>query len=244
LSSTPPRDASRFRRTLVVGDVHGCLSELDDLLRTACYERGRDRLVFTGDLLDRGPESLGVLRRARELEAESVLGNHEQRHLLEAALRRSVGHGERGDHLGLTDDDLGWLARLPRWLRIDARWVVVHAGLEPGTAVEQQRSDVMQRIRFIDASGRWAHLNEDGVAPPGSRYWASAWDGLESVTYGHHIHDLATPRIDEARAPGAVCLGLDTGCCVGGRLTAVILPSLEFVQVRSRSPLRPFRPKD
>ncbi|HEX8909086.1 MAG TPA: metallophosphoesterase, partial [Anaeromyxobacteraceae bacterium] len=60
-------------RTIVVGDVHGCLEELDELLRLVELRPGFDRLVFVGDLLDRGPDSLGVVRRARELRARSVL---------------------------------------------------------------------------------------------------------------------------------------------------------------------------
>lgn len=237
------------RRTLIVGDVHGCLTELDELLRTAAFDARRERLVLTGDLLDRGPESVGVLRRVRELGAISVLGNHEQQHLWRSArasrdlARARPTRAGGAMSLALSIDDLAWLASLPRWLRLDGLWVVVHAGFEPGVAIERQEPEVTQRIRFVDAGGSWAHLDADGNAPPGSRYWASAWDGVERVVYGHHIHGLATPRVDEPR-PGVTCIGIDTGCCVGGRLTALILPSLEFVQVQSRRPPTPFRAKD
>src|SRR5512138_2797540 len=115
------------RRTIVVGDVHGCLEELDDLLVTAGYTPGKDRLVFLGDLLDRGPDPVGVVRRVRELGAECVLGNHEEKHLRYAAheARRRDDPGYRnpmrrfdarraGEHARLTRDDLLWLAGLPR----------------------------------------------------------------------------------------------------------------------------------
>ena len=67
-------------RTLVVGDVHGCLDELRDLLDAVHYSSA-DRLVFVGDLVDRGPDSVGVVRLAQDLGAVAVLGNHERKHL-------------------------------------------------------------------------------------------------------------------------------------------------------------------
>ena len=72
-------------RTIFIGDVHGCLTELDALL--ACLEpREGDRLCFTGDLVDRGPDSLGVVRRVRALLAQfpgsaCIIGNHEEKTL-------------------------------------------------------------------------------------------------------------------------------------------------------------------
>jgi hypothetical protein len=73
--------------------------------------------------------------------------------------------------------------------------------------------------------------------------WATRWQGPESVLYGHAVYDLATPTRDEP-APGVVCLGLDTGCCFGGRLTAAILPSLELVQVQARAQYHPLTLSD
>ena len=65
------------------------------------------------------------------------------------------------------------------------------------------------------------------------RPWAAAWTGPESVVYGHFPQRLDRPKRDEP-APGVVCLGIDTGCVYGGRLTALVLPGEEIVQVPSR----------
>ena len=76
------------RRTFVVGDIHGCLDDLYNLLEHARFREGHDRLVLVGDLVDRGPNSAGVLRFARKLRATVVLGNHEAaglRHVLRTA---------------------------------------------------------------------------------------------------------------------------------------------------------------
>jgi bis(5'-nucleosyl)-tetraphosphatase (symmetrical) len=70
------------------------------------------------------------------------------------------------------------------------------------------------------------------------RRWAEAWTGPENVVYGHFPQRLDLPKRDEP-APRVVCLGIDTGCVYGGRLTALVLPTGEIVQVPSR--LRPAR---
>lgn len=237
------------RRTLVVGDVHGCLGELDELLRTAEHVRGRDRLVFLGDLLDRGPDPIGVLRRVRELGAECVLGNHEEKHLRYAA--HEARHGsdptyripmrpfERrraAEHALLTRDDLLWISGLPRNLSLGGGWTAVHAGFVPGVPVSRQPPDWTIRLRYVDRAGCPVPRARGDAGEPGVRRWAEAWTGPESVVYGHFPQRLDAPKRDEP-VPGVTCLGIDTGCVYGGRLTALVLPAGEIVQVPSR--LRP-----
>ena len=120
----------------VIGDVQGCADAFDALLR--CIEPcpGRDRIWLAGDLVNRGPDSLGVLRRAIRLGAECVLGNHDL-HLL------AVAHGARPlaatDTLRIVLDApdrdrlLDWLRRRPL-LHDDPEsgWTMVHAGVPPG----------------------------------------------------------------------------------------------------------------
>lgn len=234
------------RRTLVIGDVHGCLEELDELLRVAEHAPGRDRLVLLGDLLDRGPDPVGVLRRARELGAEAVLGNHEEKHLRFAAheARRRADRGYRipmrpfdrrraAEHARLTHDDLLWLARLPRVLALGDGWTAVHAGFLPGREIGAQPPDWTIRLRYVDANGNPVPRARGDAGEPGVRRWAEAWTGPESVVYGHFPQRLDLPKRDEP-VPGVVCLGIDTGCVYGGRLTALALPGAEVVQVASR----------
>ncbi len=234
------------RRTLVVGDVHGCLAELDDLLRALGHAPERDRLVFLGDLLDRGPDPIGVLRRVREIGAECVLGNHEEKHLRFAAheARRQTDRSYRipmkpfegrraAEHAQLTRDDLLWLAGLPRFVVLGGGWVAVHAGFVPGRPLHAQPPDWTIRLRYVDAAGKPVPRARGDVGEPGVRRWALAWTGPESVVYGHFPQRLDLPKRDEPRA-GVVCLGIDTGCVYGGRLTALVLPGAEVVQVPSR----------
>ena len=119
----------------LVGDLQGCCDPLERLLQTLDFSPSRDRLFVLGDLVNRGPDSLGVLRRLRALESSAtcLLGNHDL-HLL------AIAHGVRKPHRSDTLDAilqapdreawLHWLRqqRLAVW---DAGWLMVHAGVLP-----------------------------------------------------------------------------------------------------------------
>jgi bis(5'-nucleosyl)-tetraphosphatase (symmetrical) len=231
-------------RTLVVGDVHGCLAELEHLLREVSYAAGADRLVFVGDLLDRGPDPVGVLRRVRALGAECLLGNHEEKHLLHAAheARRREEPRHRNpvrldprraaEHARLDREDLAWIAGLPRVLSLGGGWVAVHGGLLPGRALAAQPPDWLVRLRYVNADGEPVHRTRGEAGGAGIRRWAEAWRGPQSVVYGHNASEEV---VVDTPAPGVRCIGIDTGCVYGGKLTALVLPGAELVQVPSRT---------
>ena len=123
--------------TYAIGDVQGCADALFSLLERIAFKRGRDRLWFVGDLVNRGPHSLAVLRFVRGLgeHAVTVLGNHDLHLLATAAGARSLkGKDTFGDVLGAPDRDglLGWLGKRPLLHHDDASgYTMVHAGLPP-----------------------------------------------------------------------------------------------------------------
>jgi len=127
--------------TYAIGDVHGCFATLRNLLRRIQYDRRFDRLWLVGDLVNRGPRSLDVLRWAVEEEDRivAVLGNHDL-HLLGVAW--GVSPGKRRDTLAELlaardrDDLLEWLRRRPLVHRDDG-CLLVHAGLFPAWSVEK-----------------------------------------------------------------------------------------------------------
>jgi diadenosine tetraphosphatase ApaH/serine/threonine PP2A family protein phosphatase len=242
-----------YERYIIVGDVHGCLDELDELLLLVNYKgcsRG-DRLVLAGDLLDRGPDPVGVVRRARELQAEAVLGNHEEKHLRWRKWSNKVAAGESAknpmrpfdetrlaEHLSLSDDDMDWLEALPPFLRLDESWMVVHAGFETnGVAPEDQKLGKICRVRDVGDDGKMAADHRNPLKPvEGAVPWATRWKGPESVVYGHAVHSLLEPRTDHH--DGYSCYGIDTGCVFGGRLTAILVyldpASVHFYSVNAR----------
>ena len=124
---------------LLVGDVQGCDDALERLLAATGFSASRDRLLLLGDLVNRGPASLAVLRRVAALgdAARCVLGNHDL-HLLAAA------HGLRPLHKSDTFAQV--LDEAPRWIEwlrwqplavLESGWLCVHAGVVPQWSTEQ-----------------------------------------------------------------------------------------------------------
>ena len=127
--------------TFAIGDVQGCFDELERLLGEVGFSPARDRLWFVGDLVNRGPQSLAVVRFVRELGDRAVVvqGNHDL-HLLAFA----AGHAKQRaddtfeDVLAAPDRDplLDWVRFRPM-LHVEDEYVMVHAGLLPSWSVAQ-----------------------------------------------------------------------------------------------------------
>ncbi len=122
--------------TYLIGDVHGCLPQLEALLAMIAHESSDAYFLFTGDLINRGPDSLGVLRRIIALgeRAQVVLGNHDLHLLGIAAGVRQIKTGdtvkdilEAPDHAALID----WIRSRPMAYPLGENGILVHAGLLP-----------------------------------------------------------------------------------------------------------------
>lgn len=224
---------------MFVGDVHGCLEELDELLG-ALELRPGDRLFFVGDLVDRGPDSLGVVRRARELLAAHpgsavVCGNHEEKALRYHDRGRPIEPPLEPWTEAATDDVWAFLDGLPLVVPVpEVGAVLVHGGFWPAFfrkegaigAVgpgwrrdEGKRAERLRRflrVRRVDAAGEMLALDR---ATPDDPHWSERYDGREGHAFFGHDPQLAPP--EPLRAPHAT--GLDTGCCFGGRLTAAVV---------------------
>jgi hypothetical protein len=207
-------------RTIIVGDVHGCRSELEGLLDQIAFTSG-DRLVFVGDLVARGPDALGVLDVARRTGAIVVRGNHEQKLLDWRRARNAWLHGEDAAKppIGRMHRDIARSLRQVDWTLLETTPLffdlpehgarVVHAGVMPGVAFEVQSAETLMRIRTVRAGGRGGKRGNANVL------WGTAYEGPPQLVFGHNA------------APGlqlhAWATGLDTGCVYGGRLTAMVL---------------------
>jgi bis(5'-nucleosyl)-tetraphosphatase (symmetrical) len=146
--------------TYAVGDIQGCCTEFRQLLERIRFDPAVDKLWLVGDLVNRGPDSLGVLRLVKSLEesAITVLGNHDL-HLLAVAAGATEQHKNDtlDDILHAPDRDelLLWLSG-QRLLHTEGDWVLVHAGLLPGWTVEQ----ALGLAREVEAALRGAHSHE------------------------------------------------------------------------------------
>lgn len=228
----------------VIGDVHGCLRELvallgglgwsvevdDDGRAVDARHPGGRTAVFVGDLVDRGPDSPGVLRLVMAMvrggTALCVEGNHENK------LRRALGGADVTTGHGLAqtlealaaesaafrDEVVAFLGDLPPHLVLDdGRLVVAHAGLhahDHGVVTRRTRAFAL----YGDVDGT---RDEHGL--PVRRDWAQEYAGEAVVVHGH------TPRL-RAEWTGAV-LCVDTGVPFGGALTAVRWPERTLAAV-------------
>jgi hypothetical protein len=204
-------------RTIIIGDVHGCRSELEALLDRVAFTSG-DRLVLVGDLVARGPDSLGVLDVARRTGAIVVRGNHEQKLLDWRGARTAWMHGEAAAKppIGRMHRDIARSLRPIDWKLLETSPLffdmpehgarVVHAGLVPGVAFEAQSPQTLMRIRTVRVEARGKSTNV---------LWGAAYAGPPQIVFGHN----AAPGLQ--LHPWAT--GLDTGCVYGGRLTAMVL---------------------
>lgn len=225
------------KRTIIVGDIHGCIVEFDELIKTLSYNKESDGLILLGDLIDRGPDSVGVVARAREMDLECVMGNHDYKFL---KWFRSVGstndvYDRHPHYTKFSDADINYIARMSNYIKLD-NTVIVHAGLRPRVSLSNQMKEDLYYIRYLDKDMRFVSLkkiNKFGKEALGARFWTEFWTGPESVVYGHNVHSYSDPLIEQV-ATDVTCYGLDTGCCFGGRLTALILETKEIVQIQAK----------
>lgn len=244
----------------VIGDVHGCADELVELLADLGYRIVLDgsgasrrvlveaapagrRVVFVGDLVDRGPASPDVLRIVMTLVgaglALAVPGNHDVKFL-----RWLDGRNVKANH-GL-DRTIAQLGPEPDAFKADVRafldglvshaWidggdlVIAHAGIKEDM-IGRAAGPVREFCLYGERSGETDHL---GL--PVRYHWAADYAGSPAVIYGH------TPVSAPEWVNNTLCI--DTGCCFGGRLTALRWPEREIVSVPARqayaATLRPF----
>lgn len=231
---------------VAVGDLHGCLEEFKELLKTLQYNKNQMRLVLLGDLVDRGPDSAGCVRTARELGLECIKGNHEDKHLRwrnheqrrkasgKSNPMRNLSHDKRAVQESLSEEDFEWLETFPLKLELFSGTWAVHGGCEPRFTLADQAPSQIIRVRYVDDKGVHQSLGENFSQPANTKYWSEVWPGPESIVYGHCVHSLKDPRIDQH--DNYMCLGIDTGCVFGGHLTAAVFKkdSIEFVQVKAK----------
>ncbi|KAJ5360451.1 Molybdenum cofactor biosynthesis MoeB [Penicillium concentricum] len=242
---------SSRKRLIIVGDVHGCKEELVQLLEKVSFSRkGGDHLIFVGDMINKGPDSTGVVELARQLSASSVRGNHEDRILLlrqhmvktktlatpdddEESRFDSRELDQRALARSLSDEQAQWLENCPVILNVGqvpgmGQVVVVHAGLVPGVELEKQDPSSVMTMRTIDLDTHVPSPKKKGMN------WAKMFDKHQSKLYS----SLKTPTEDPLANTMTVVYGhdaatslsirtftkgLDSGCVKGKKLTALVI---------------------
>jgi protein phosphatase len=242
----------------IIGDVHGCADELQALLARLGYaiawadgQGGRTvsvapppgrKVIFVGDLADRGPNSPDTLRIAMSMTAAGtahvVQGNHERKLLRWLSGRKvTVAHGLQQTIDQLAGQDQGFLEALPNFLDglrshlwLDGgRLAVAHAGLKE-EMIGRGSGAVRDFALYGETTGE---IDEFGL--PVRADWAAGYRGPTTVVYGH------TPVVRADWVNNTLCI--DTGCVFGGKLTALRWPEKELVEVPAgRTWYDPVRP--
>lgn len=243
----------------IIGDVHGCAGEFEALLKRLGYDvrwsgapgavrvdvtpPGTRRAVLVGDLVDRGPRSPDVLRIVMSMVEQgsglAVPGNHDvkfQRWLDGKDVKAS--HGLERTIAQFEPEPKSFrvavgrfLKSLPAYLWLDGGdLAVAHAGIK-----EEMLGHISGEVRRFCLYGETSG-ETDKFGLPIRYHWAAEYRGRTAIVYGH------TPVPDAAWVNRTICL--DTGCCFGGKLTALRWPELEIVTVAATDiytmPVRPF----
>ena len=209
-------------KTFIIGDIHGCLDMLKRLVEKIKWDPARDKLIFVGDYIDRGPDPKGVVDYILSLMAESsgiqcLIGNHEvifldyikgkdrKLFLMNGGMNTLESYAF---HLVDTEDDLlppshkEFFASLKYTIALDD-YYVVHAGFRPKVPLEEQDPDDLVWIR--------------------DPFIYSTYDFGKRVIFGH------TPFYEPLIMKNKV--GIDTGAVYGNRLTCLELPEFRFHSV-------------
>ena len=205
-------------RTVVVGDLHGCYDELVALVERVGLAES-DRLICVGDLIAKGKKSQEVLELfMSDARFSSVLGNHDRavlEYLKRERKKKTLKDAQRKAAKKLKERReryAAYLETLPPYVDLGSH-VVVHAGLRPGVALEEQSLDDLTALRT---------LGEDREAREGTP-WYEVYDGEKVALFGHW--PAPEPRL------GPRAIGLDTGCVYGFKLTAYVVETGEFHSV-------------
>ncbi|KAI9267110.1 Metallo-dependent phosphatase-like protein [Helicostylum pulchrum] len=248
---TPPAQA----RVFVMGDIHGCLNEMNRLLDVIGFNMQNDVLILTGDLVFRGPDSIGVIRRAKELNALCVRGNHDDKVIRLKGYMDKFGidsmspkdeimpEGQVGDPLKFGNkhikiarrmnvDDYNYLAGCPLMLDIptlEAR--VVHGGLDPYISLLDNDPWSVMNMRDMDSDHHPSKAKLSKNSPSSDNvHWTTAYHSYitndRTVFYGHD----ASRGIDL----DSKTIGLDSGCVYGRKLSAIEINTRKLYQIDCR----------
>ena len=243
--------------TVILGDIHGCLDELDTMLTKVNTTCEVDEIIFVGDLLDKGPHSVPVLRYVNDLtekvKVTIVEGNHENKNFrfwkkaeagdVEKAMEMKGAEGLACIMESAERKLRDWLRGkvVPYVTRPELGFTVVHGGFTPTVAeLPEDPSELCGKnkkrvlrsmyIRYISDEGIMIPFGQE---QPGHKFWAEVYDGrFGHVYFGHQ------PWLQEKPAYFDHATGIDLGCVHGGHLCAAIIhgPSLdqrEFIMIQS-----------
>lgn len=232
------------QRIAIIGDVHGCYDELMELLETIGFYDGKvDKLLFVGDLIDKGPKPKEVIEWCKTWAAccSFVMGNHEEKHLRYHMHARKEKKNPRYKNPMIVSEDFlrnrqellkittfdafEFLDQMQHYYYVldEAQHLILHGGLLPGQKAEWMHPKIITRVRYLKSDKEMAHMDEITKDMP---FWTDKYNGPEKVVFGHQ--PFLEPMISEH------AIGIDTGCVHGNKLCAYVIPEQKFYFAQAR----------
>jgi serine/threonine protein phosphatase 1 len=244
-------------RHIIIGDVHGCLDELKELISKLSIN-STDTLYFIGDLIDRGPDSPGVVKYVHSLATQNklvlILGNHEEkflRYVIQKKFKKiSIKNKSIIENfetiLNKIDfEDIKFLSNsyinynitslnicllhggIPKNNRID---LTFNNKYSPELLKSDKHFELIFKTRFLDKNGLFVSADNND---PNRVFWADLYDGrYGKVIFGHHA------MISDNPFEFKNAINVDTGCVFGGYLSACVInlnSSYEFMSIKSKN---------
>jgi len=241
-------------RHIIIGDIHGCIDELQLLIQKLELQQD-DHLYFIGDLIDIGPDSVGVVKYVRTLSEKYqtvlILGNHEEKFLRyldhklnnPSAVKNMKGTEEFDELiLQLEEADIKFLSSAYINYNIPTENIcLLHGGIPGNNKIDlsinhQYAHDLIKskkgfellfKTRFLDEFGNFISLGQDNEK---SVFWAEHYDGKYGrVVFGHHA------VVNEMPKEFLHAINIDTGCVFGGWLSACVVESNQIKYINNKS---------
>jgi serine/threonine protein phosphatase 1 len=241
-------------RNIIIGDVHGCLDELKELIHQLQLYPS-DRLFFIGDLIDKGPDSVGVVKYAFELSkiysTNLVLGNHEEKFLrylynkdnnLRALKEMLITPDFENLAIRLNYEEIEFLKQSYYTYSIkEYNILLLHGGLTENCNLDfsinhqysQQKKikelDLITKTRHLDQFGKFVSLGQENEH---TQFWAETYDGkYGKVIFGHNTFMQSMPKYFQN------AIGIDMGCVYGQHLLALIISKnkMEYISIPAKN---------
>jgi hypothetical protein len=230
-----------MKRHIIIGDIHGCIDELKALI-VKLDLNNNDELFFIGDLIDKGPDSVGVVKYVYELSKRNkivlILGNHEEK-FLRYLYNKDYNSNALADMIiapdfemlanELSSYEIEYLkASYYSYVIPENNLILIHGGFTGDCKLnfnmnyqynvhspkEYKGLDLITKTRYIDAKGNFVGL---GLELEDNPFWAEAYLGnFGKAIFGHQPFMQDNPKL----FPHAI--GIDNGCVFGGYLSAIV----------------------
>lgn len=243
-------------RHIIIGDVHGCLDELKELI-TKLSINSSDTLYFIGDLIDRGPDSSGVVKYVHSLATQYnlilILGNHEEKFLRYVIQKKSkkilIKNSSKIAEFELLLknidlEDLKFLSNSYINYNIKSFDIcLLHGGIPKNNRIDltfnnKYSHELLKSDRHFELIFKTRYLDENGLFVSADNndsnrvFWADLYDGRYGmVIFGHHAM-LSDKPFEFKNA-----INVDTGCVFGGYLSACVInqnSNYEFISIKSK----------